>query len=78
MEFITLAVITFVCLLFETTQKFGMFLFVILFLAFPLTFICLAAIVIHLINRYKFNRRMFYTPTFLPSKTNKQSTKGIK
>ena len=66
MEFITLTVITFVCLLFETTRKFGMFLFIFLFLAFPLTVISLAAIVIHFINRHKLKRTKHYVPPSLP------------
>ena len=66
MEFITLTVITFVCLLFETTRKFGMFLFIFLFLAFPLTVISLAAIAIHFINRQKLKRTKHYVPPTLP------------
>ena len=66
MEFITLTVITFVCLLFETTRKFGMFLFIFLFLAFPLTVISLAAIAIHFINRQKFKGTKHYVPPTLP------------
>lgn len=66
MEFITLTVITFVCLLFETTRKYGMFLFIVLFVAFPLSFISLAAIVIHFINRQRLKRRNIYVPPTLP------------
>ena len=66
MEFITLTVITFLCLLFETTRKFGMLLFVLLFLAFPLCFISLAAIVIHFINRQKLKRTKHYVQPILP------------
>lgn len=66
MEFITLTVITFLCLLFESTRKFGIFLFIILFLAFPLTVISLAAIVVHFINRHKLKRTKHYVPPTLP------------
>lgn len=66
MEFITLTVITFVCLLFESTRKFGMFLFIFLFLAFPLTVISLAAIVIYLINRHNLKGTKHYVPPTLP------------
>lgn len=66
MEFITLTVITFVCLLFESTRKFGIVLFVLLFIAFPLSFISLTAVVIHFINRQKLKRRKLYVPPTLP------------
>ena len=66
MEFITLTVITFVCLIFETTRKFGIALFILLFLAYPLTLITLAAIVIHFINRQKLKRTKHYVPPTLP------------
>lgn len=66
MEFITLVVITFVCMLFETTRKFGIVLFILVFLAFPLSFISLAAIAIHFINRQKRKRRKYYVPPTLP------------
>jgi len=66
MEFITLTVITFLCLLFETTRKFGIVLFILLFLAFPLTVISLAAITIHFINRHKHKRTKHYVPPTLP------------
>ncbi len=66
MEFIALTVITFVCLLLETTRKFGIALFILLFLAYPLTLIMLVAIVIHLINRHKLKRTKQYVPPTLP------------
>lgn len=66
MEFITLTVITFVCLIFESTRKFGIFLFIFLFLAFPLTVISLAAIVIYLINRHNLKGTKHYVPPTLP------------
>lgn len=53
MEFITLVVITFACLLSESTRKFGYVLFMLLFLAFPLSVISMTAITIYLINRQK-------------------------
>jgi len=66
MEFITLTVITFACLLSDATRKFGIVLFIILFLAFPLTFISLAAIATYFINRYKHKRTKHYVPPTLP------------
>lgn len=51
MEFITLTVITCLCLSFDTTRKFGIFLLILLFITFPLTVIALTAIVIHFTNR---------------------------
>lgn len=53
MEFIALIVIIFVCLLSETTRKLGVFLFILLYLAYPITSIALTAILIHFINRQK-------------------------
>lgn len=66
MEFITLTVITFVCLFFETTRKFGIVLFILLFLAFPLSLISLAAIAIHFINRHNYKRTKHDLPPRLP------------
>jgi hypothetical protein len=66
MEFITLAVISFICLLFESTRKFGCALFIVLFVVFPLSFIALAAITIHFINRQQLKRRKHYVPPTLP------------
>lgn len=66
MEFIALTVITFMCLLLESTRKFGIALFILLFLAFPLTVIALAAIAIHFINRHKLKRTRHYVPPTLP------------
>lgn len=66
MEFITLLVITFLCLLFESTRKFGIILFILLFLAFPLTFISLAAITIHFIHKHNLKRRKTYVLPTLP------------
>lgn len=51
MEFITLLVIAFLCLISEGTRKFGIALIILLFIAFPLTCIALTAITIFLINR---------------------------
>lgn len=66
MEFIALTVITFVCLILETTRKYGIALFILLFLAYPLTLITLAAIVIHFINRHKLKRTKHYVQPTLP------------
>ncbi len=66
MEFITLLAIAWLCLLFETTRKFGIGLLALLFLAFPLGCIALAAIVVHFINRYKFKRSKQYVQPTLP------------
>ncbi len=64
MEFITLLVIAFLCLLSGHTRKFGIVLVALLFLAFPLTFIALMAIAIYTIN--KFTRMKLYEPPTLP------------
>lgn len=64
MEFITLLVIAFLCLLSRHTRKFGIVLVALLFLAFPLTFIALMAIAIYTIN--KLTRMKLYEPPTLP------------
>jgi hypothetical protein len=64
MEFITLVVIALLCLLSEKTRKFAYVLLALLFLAFPLTFITILAVVIYFTN--KFNRRNYYVPPTLP------------
>jgi len=64
MEFITLAVIAFLCLLSADTRTFALILLALLFIAFPLTFITILAVVIYFTN--KFNRRNYYVPPTLP------------
>ena len=66
MELLALVILTFVCLVIETTRKFGLILFFLLFLAFPLTVLCLSAIVIHFINRNNLKRSKYYDPPKLP------------
>ena len=64
MEFITLLVIALLCLSSEHTRTYALILLVLLFLAFPLTFITLLAIVIYLFN--KLTRIKHYEPPTLP------------
>lgn len=66
MEFITLLVITFACLLSDSTRKFGTVLLILLFLAYPLTFITLTAIALYFINRHNPERTKHYEPPTLP------------
>lgn len=67
MEFITLTVITFLCLLFEHTRKFGGYLLILMFLISPLAFIALTAVAIYFINRSnKQKRRKHYVQPTLP------------
>jgi hypothetical protein len=64
MEFVTLLVIALLCLLSENTRTFSLVLFVLLFLAFPLTFIAALAILIYYFNKPK--RMKLYEPPKLP------------
>ena len=64
MEFVTLLVIALLCLLSENTRKFAFVLLALLFLAFPLTFITVLAIVIYYLNKLK--RMKLYEPPTLP------------
>ena len=64
MEFVTLLVIALLCVLSENTRKFAFILFALLFLAFPLTFITVLAIVIYYLN--KLTRIKYYEPPTLP------------
>lgn len=65
MEFVTLLVIAFLCLLSENTRNFSLVLFALLFLAFPLTFISLLTTAIYFINKH--NRRNLYVQPTLPN-----------
>ena len=64
MEFVTLLVIALLCLLSENTRKYAFVLLALLFLAFPLTFITVLAIVIYYLN--KPIRMKLYEPPTLP------------
>ena len=64
MEFITLLVIALLCLASENTRTYALVLLALLFLAFPLTFLALLALVIYLFN--KLNQRKLYEPPTLP------------
>ena len=64
MEFITLVVIALLCLLSENARTFALVFLALLFLAFPLTFIAVLAIVIYYFNKPK--RMKLYEPPTLP------------
>ena len=64
MEFVTLLVIAFLCLLSDNTRTYALVLFTLLFLAFPLTFIAVLAVFIYTIN--KLTKRKLYEPPTLP------------
>lgn len=64
MEFITLLVIALLCLSSEHTRTYALVLLVLLFLAFPLTFLAVLAIAIYYFN--KLTRMKHYEPPKLP------------
>ncbi len=64
MEFITLVAIALLCLASEHTRTCALVLLALLFLAFPLTFIAVLAIVIYYFNKPK--RMKLYEPPTLP------------
>lgn len=64
MEFITLLVIALLCLSSEHTKTYALVLLVLLFLAFPLTFLAVLAIAIYYLN--KLTRINHHEPPTLP------------